>query len=106
MRAKLYYQGTGDGKRLFQILGKYKIPVISTTKDYCDYYITVVIKDYDTLCEMIKEANSSCYFPVIIVKTYKSKKCDTCKHYFECSNVRKLFSFLCVGSTGGKDGSL
>lgn len=110
MRAKIRCDeySIHDVKEIMRLLAYYKIQVISTRSDWGNLYINIIVKDYSALCKFIELVNNSCYNPVIIVKTSKSKKCDNCEYYLECSNIRKLFSFLCVGNVNGgkKNGSL
>ena len=72
MKAVLKYErNSSDTKIIFSILAKKKIKIIKTS-DFGE--VTVYIKNYDALYELVAELNSETVYGGVVVKKVKEHK--------------------------------
>lgn len=59
-----------DGRRVFNILAGYGVAILKTRPGWSIYpKITIMVRDYPTLNEVVCELNRNCTYEVRVVKT-------------------------------------
>jgi hypothetical protein len=79
LKVTLQYQdsyGAGDGKKVFMILTRNKIPIMKTKDFISKVRLTALFKDYDEVQTVLYQLNSNCSYEVRLVnyKKIKDKK--------------------------------
>lgn len=84
-----------DSRIVFCILGENDVEILRTKElGLFNREITILINNRKELNMLLAQINRNCLHEVQLVKTQKSRRCDTCQQRDCCSAAKKLFCIL------------